>query len=184
MSGKTVVACKWLAMETDMNTDHANRTWKNYALWSLIRCMSWFEEPTCSCHKQSSVCTFCKVGRSHCPVQDILFPTAVVESGRAQFVFAGRNSSMMIDVDGCSVSTILFVSNFGSMIPNGFQIFPDLPSEHVYTFCARFSSFSFFRDCSSHRNLEGPSNSQCHPVAVILTYWRGQIVVSRAQQLR
>lgn len=46
MSGKTVVACKWLAMETDMNTDHANRTWKKYVLWSLIWCMSWIEEPT------------------------------------------------------------------------------------------------------------------------------------------
>lgn len=34
-------------------------------------------------------------------VEDVLFPTTVVESGQAQFVFAGKNSSMMIDVDGC-----------------------------------------------------------------------------------
>ena len=131
--------------------------------------MSWFEEPTCSCHKQSSVCTFCKVCPSHCPVQDMLFPTAVVESGRAQFVFAGRNSSMMIDVDGCSV----------------FIFFPTCQVNMCIHFApGSLPSLFFLRDCSSHRNLEIPSNSQCHPVAVILTYWRGQIVVSTAQQLR
>lgn len=32
--------------------------------------------------------------------QDMLYPTTVVEPGHAQYVFAGRHSSLMIDVDG------------------------------------------------------------------------------------
>ncbi|CAJ1453416.1 unnamed protein product [Effrenium voratum] len=33
-------------------------------------------------------------------LEDVLNPTTVVEPGRAQYVFAGRNFSLMIDVDG------------------------------------------------------------------------------------